>query len=172
MIQVSDNEERLDIASPLTSGMRLLLVLLALFPLLAPYELMLRVQWTDYRHPLFLFAAIISAGAIALSAFLAFAGVAGLGSRMTLDAARATFTYSASTPLVPQRTLVLPLSSLEGVQVRTHEWSDGAPSYSLVVKVSDGSHFESGSSWSRQDLERDKVRIERFLDRAQHHRPS
>jgi hypothetical protein len=166
MIQVANNEERLDIVSPMPSGKRLLFALLALFPLLAPYELMLRAQWTDYWHPLFLLSAIISAGAIALSVFCVFAAVAGLSSRMTLDARRSTFTYSEGAPLVPQRTLELPLSSLESVQVRTHEWSDGAPSYSLMVKMSDGATFESGSSWSRQDLEHDKARIELFLDRA------
>jgi hypothetical protein len=94
MIQVSDNEERLDVFSPMPSGKRFLFALFALIPLLAPYELMLRVQWNDYRHPAFLLAAIISAGAVALSGLFVFAAVAGLSSRMTLDAARSTFTYS------------------------------------------------------------------------------
>ena len=130
------------------------------------YELMWRVQWNDYRHPAFLLAAIISAGAVALSVFLVLAAVAGLSSRMTLDAARATFTYSTGAPLVPRRTRVLSLFSLESVHVRSHEWSDGAPSYTLTVTMSDGATFESGSSWSREDVERDKGRVEAFLDRA------
>ena len=167
MIQVRDSEERLDIVTPMPPGKRLLFALLALFPLLAPYELMLRAQWTDYRHPLFLLAAIVSVGAIALGALFVFAAVAGLSSRMTFDARRSTFTYSEGAPLVPRRTLELPLSSLECVQVRTHEWSEGAPSYSLMVKMSDGATFESGSSSSRQEVEHDKTRIVLLLDRAQ-----
>lgn len=127
---------------------------------------MWRVQWNDYRHPAFVFAAIISAGAVALSVLLVFAAVAGLSSQMTLDSARATFTYSTGAPIVPRRMLVLPLSSLEGVHVRSHEWSDGAPSYTLMVKMSDGATFESGSSWSREDVEHEKGRVEAFLDRA------
>jgi hypothetical protein len=91
---------------------------------------------------------------------------------MTLDARRSTFTYSEGAPLVPRRTLELPLSSLESVQVRTHEWSEGAPSYSLLVKMSDGATFESGSSWSREDIEHDKARIELFLDRTRLRPPS
>ena len=46
------------------------------------------------------------------------------------------------------------------------EWSDGPPSYTLMVKMSDGATFESGSSWSREDMEDEKVRMETFLDRA------
>ena len=165
-IQVSETEGRLDVFSPMPPGKRLLFALLALIPLLAPYELIWRVQWNDYRHPAFLFAAIISAGAVALSVLLVFAAVAGLSSRMTLDAARATFTYSTGAPIVPRRTRVLPLSSLESVHVGAHEWSDGPPSYTLMVKMSDGATFESGSSWSREDVEDEKVRMETFLDRA------
>ncbi len=166
MIQVSDNGERLDVFSRMSSGKRLLFALFALIPLLAPYELMLRVQWNDYRSPAFLIAAIISAGAVALSAFFLFAAVAGLSSRMTLDAAHSTFTYSTGAPIVPRRTLVRPLSSLESVHVRTHEWSDGGPSYTLMVKMSDGATFDSDSSWSRDDIEQQKARVEVFLDRA------
>ena len=166
MIQVSESAERLDLFSPMPSWQRVFFALLSLLPLLAPYELMWRVQWNDYRHPAFLFAAIISAGAVALSAFLLFAAVAGLSSRMTLDAERATFTYSTGAPVVPHRTRVLPLSSVESVQIRTHEWSDGAPSYTLLVKMSDGATFESGSSGSREDVEHEKARVEMFLDRT------
>lgn len=166
MIQVSESEGHLDLFSPMPSGKRVLFAVLALVPLLAPYELTWRVQWNDYRHPAFLFAAIISAGAVALSGLLVFAAVAGLSSRMTFDAARATFTYSTGAPVVPQRTRVLPLSSLESVHVRAHEWSDGPPSYTLLVKMSDGATFESGSCWSRADVEDQRVRVEAFLDRA------
>ena len=170
MIQVSDNEERLDVFSRMPRGKRFLLASLALIPLLAPYELMLRVQWNDYRHPAFLFAAIVSGGAVAVSALFMFAAVAGLSSRMTLDAAHSTFTHSSWAPIVPRRTRVLPLSSLESVQVRTHEWSDGAPSYSMVVKMFDGTTFDSDSSWSREDIEHEKVRVEAFLERAKRFR--
>jgi hypothetical protein len=168
MIQVSEGKEVLEINSPMRPATRVVFALIALVPLLAPYELMLRVQWTDYGHPFFLLAATISAGALAVSGLLVFAAAAGLSSRMTLDAARSTFTYSHGAPMVPHRTQVRPLSSLEGVQVRTHEWSDGAPSYSITVALSDGTTFDSGSSWSLEGIERDKARIDAFLDRIQH----
>ncbi len=166
MIEVSGRADRLDIVSPMPSGKRLLFALLSLIPLLAPYELILRVQWSDYRHPLFVFAAIISAGAIALSVFLIYAAVAGLSTRMTLDRARSTFTYSEVAAVLPQRTQVFPLSLVESVHVRTHEWSDGAPSFSLMIKMSDGVTFDTGSSWAQQDIEHAKTLVENLVGQA------
>ena len=76
------------------AGWRLLFALLSLVPLLAPYELLVRVEWNDYFHPFFLLAAIVSAGAVAVSVFFLFSAAAGLTSRMRFDRARSTFTYS------------------------------------------------------------------------------
>lgn len=171
MLEIVDNADRLEILSPMAGGRRLLFVLLGLIPLLAPYELLLRIEWQNYLHPFFLFAVIVSAGAVAVSAFLFFAALAGLDSRMTLDAARLTFTYSAVAPVIRQRTRVYPLSSLGEVDIRTHEWSDGAPSYSLTIITSDGAAFESASSWSREEVERGKARVEAFLKRGAGARP-
>jgi hypothetical protein len=167
MIEVSGGADRLDIISPMPRGKRLLFALLSLIPLLAPYELILRVQWSDYRHPLFLFAVIISAGAVALSAFLIYAAVAGLSTRMTLDPASSTFTYSEEAAVLSRRTQVFPLSLVESVHIRTHEWSDGAPSFSLMVKMADGASFVTGSSSSQQDVQHAKALLEGFLGWAQ-----
>jgi hypothetical protein len=168
MIQVCEGREVLEINSPMRPATRVVFALIALVPLLAPYELMWRIQWADYGHPFFLIAATISAGALAVSGLFVFAAAGGLSSRMTLDAARSTFTYSREAPIVPYRKQVRPLSSLEGVHVRTHEWSDGTPSYSITVTLSDGTTFDTGSSWSLEGITRDKARIDAFLDRIQH----
>lgn len=167
MIQLSDSGDRLDVDSPMSPGLRIVLVLLSLIPLLAPYELMVRVRWTDYRHPVFLFAAIIAAGAVAVSLLLFFAGVAGVSSRMTFDAARSLFTYSEKTPWIRPRTRTFPLSAVQSIGIDRHEWSDGAPTFSLVVNMSDGSALRSASSFSLNDVEEGKSRVERFLNRSQ-----
>ncbi len=164
-LQVSEKPDRLDITSPMSWGARPVFVLFALFPFLALYELILRVRWTDYRHPFFVLAAAISAGAVALSLFLMFAAVAGLSSRVTLDAARSTFRYSEVAVAGRGHGQVFPLSSLQCVRVQMQEWSDGAPSYSLVFTMADGAAFTSGSSRSREAIERAKSRVEAFLDR-------
>jgi len=100
------------------TGTRVLFAVLALFPLLAPYELIVKVEWESYLHPFFLLAAFISVGATALSAFLVFAAVAGLSSQMVFDARAATFTYSAQAPIVRPTSQVYPMADVVGVEVR------------------------------------------------------
>jgi hypothetical protein len=146
-------------------GMRVVILLLALIPWLAPYELLLKIEWTRFVHPFFAFALLVSLGAVAVSALFAFAALAGLSSRIVLDAESRSITVTEVAPVIPLRTRVRPLSSVRGVEVETHDWSDGAPSYSLEIEMADGESFASGSSWSRDDVERARVRVEAFLAR-------
>lgn len=145
------------------SGTRILFALLSLIPLMAPYELMVRVRWTDYRHPFFLFAAIVAAGALAVSLLLLFAAVAGLSSRMTFDAAQSTFTYTERSVWIRPRTRVFSLSAVQAVNIDRHEWSDGGPTFSLVITMFDGSTFRSASSFSLEEVEQRRARVEGFL---------
>ncbi len=170
MIQINERHALLEIASPMPAGRRILFAAMGLVPLLAPYELLLEAEWKSYRHPVFLFAVLISAGAVAVSLFLLFAAVVGLSSRMRFDAARSIFTYSAAAPVVPFRSRTHPLSAVAQVSIRTHDWSEGAPSYSLRVTTSEGASHDSASSWVREEVERCEGRLKTFL--KDHGRPS
>ena len=144
-------------------GMRLLLAAFGFFPLLAPYELLIRIEWENFMNPLFFLAAIISAGATALSALLFFAAAAGLSSKIVFDRHTATFSYSSEAPVVRRTRRVQPLSDVRSIGVGVREWSDSAPTYHLGVTVKDGTVFESGSSWSRDEIERIRSRVHQFL---------
>jgi hypothetical protein len=143
--------------------MRVLLAALGLFPLLAPYELLIRIDWEHFLNPFFFLAAFISAGATALSALLFFAGVAGLSSKIVFDRRTATFSYSSEAPVVRRTRQVQPLSDVRSIEVGVRDWSDSAPTYHLGVTVKDGTVFESGSSWSRDEIERIRGRVDQFL---------
>jgi hypothetical protein len=145
--------------------MRVLLAALGLVPLLAPYELLIKTDWDHYLNPFFLLAAFVSAGAAALSAFFFFAAGAGLSSKIAFDRRAATLSYSAEGPVVRRAGQVRPLSDVRNIEVGVRDWSDGAPTYHLRVTVKDGTGFESGSSWSRDEIERIRSRVEQFLAR-------
>jgi hypothetical protein len=144
-------------------GMRVLLVVLAVFPLIAPYELLVRIDWQSYLHPFFLLAAFISAGAVALSAFFIFAAIAGLSSEIVFDRPSSTLTHSFEAPVVRRTRRVYPLTAISNVETAERDWSDSAPSYHLRVILDDDTVIESGSSWSRDDIEAIRVRVERFV---------
>jgi hypothetical protein len=162
-LPIVETADTLEIASPMLVGKRILFFLLAIFPLIAPYELLLKPRWTGYANVFFLFAAAISIGALALTALLVFAAVAGLQSRMRFDRARGLFTYAASAPVVPLRTAEAPLASIASLEIRTYDWSDGAPSYALSVALRDGRIFQTSSTWSKEEVEALKRRASAFL---------
>lgn len=161
--ELVESEDRLEVRSPMRPGMRILLAALALFPLLAPYELLIRLDWEYYFHPLFFLAAFVSAGAVALSMLLLFAAIAGLSTNMVFKGSCATFTHSEKTPLTRWAEHTYALRDIRGVEVGVREWSDGAPTYHLRVTMSDGTSLESGASWSRDEIESIRDSVTQFI---------
>jgi hypothetical protein len=162
-LDLIEGADRLEIRSPMRIGLRVLLAVLGLLPLLAPYELLIQVEWETFAHPFFVLAAIVSAGATALSALLLFAAVAGSSSIIVFDKSTGTFSYSAEAPVVKRKRRVHPLADIRSVGVGVREWSDGAPSYYLRVRTNGGSVFDTASSWSRDEVERIRNRIREYL---------
>ena len=160
--------DRLEVRSPMRPGFRVVLLLLGVVPLVAPYELLVRAGWQDYLNPFFLLAAFISAGAAVLSLFLVFAALARISSQLVFDRSASTLTYSFEAPVVRRTSRVYPLSAVGSVEVEERTWTDGAPTYHLRVAMDDGAVIESGSSSSRDEVEAIRARIERFTagDRA------
>ncbi len=156
-------DDRLEVRSPMRPGMRVLLAALALFPLIAPYELLIKTEWEYYFHPFFFLAAAVSAGAVWLSVFLLFAAIAGLSARMVFVASCATFTYSDKTLLTRWTERTFPLGDIRSVEVGVREWSDGAPTYHLRVIMNDGTRLECGSSWSRDEIESIRDSVTQFI---------
>jgi hypothetical protein len=160
-----EREARLEVRSPTRVGMRVVFALVGLFPLIAPYELLVRTAWTTYLHPFFALAAVISLGATALSAFLFFAAVAASSSGMVFDRRTATVCAWSRAPIVRRTEREVAWSQVVGVEVAKTDWTDGSPSYRLRVALADGSSLESGSSWSRSEVETIRDRVVRFVER-------
>ena len=143
--------------------MRVLLAGLVLFPLVAPYELLLRVNWQHYLNPFFVFAAFISAGATALSAFFIFAAVAGLSSEIVFDKSNSTLTHSCEAPVVRRTLRTYPLSSYRRAATATRDWSDSCPTYHLELTLEDGTVIESGAAFSAEEIDTIRSRVEHFM---------
>ncbi len=144
-------------------GKRVLFILLALFPLLAPYELLIRPGWTSYLNFIFILSLVISLGALFLSGFLIFAAVAGLSTQLRFSASERTLTYLREAPIVPLRRELIAFDSISRVEVEKHDWSDGDPTYSLRVTLEDGRTFKSGSVWNQTEINHASQRIEGLL---------
>ena len=163
MFRMVEERDVLEIQSVMTVGQRGLFLLLALFPLLAPYQLIMRPEWDSYLNVFFVFVLVISAGAMAVSAFLVWAAVAGLDSNVRFDKTDDTLTYAEGAPIIRWRSQRHSIRGISGLQVEKHDWSDGAPGYVLLVQMADGSSFRTGSSWSRKEIEAMVQRVSAFL---------
>lgn len=163
MIRVIESKDVLEIKSLWPAGRRVLFLLLALFPLVAPYELIIRPNWDSYLNVFFLFAAAVSIGAMAVSALLVWTAVAGLSTVLRFDRADGSMEYSVGAPIVRWRTEKYPIEAIEKLQVDEHDWSEGWPSYSLVTIMIDGKSFKTGSSWSKQEIEAINQKVSSFL---------
>ncbi|MDZ4178134.1 MAG: hypothetical protein U1E29_02700 [Coriobacteriia bacterium] len=154
MLKSTEYDDRFEVVVPMRIGTRLLLAAASLIPLLAPYELLLRVEWESLLNPFFIFAALISLGAVALSGLLLLAAIAGLSARIVFDLTRATVTYSTWAPVIRRRTSVFPLAAIERVEAGTREWSDASPTHHVRVSISGGTVIEIGSDWNLGDIDR------------------
>ena len=153
----------LEIRSPMPVGKRVLLFLLALVPLLAPYELLVKPRWNGTASAFFLMAALVSLGAVGVSLLFAWGAVAGLRSSLIFDRARGRLTHTAWAPVMGRRTSRCALGAIAALEVETHEWSDGAPTYSLKVATVDRRVFSTSSSTSRDEVEVLRQRVAAFL---------
>lgn len=166
LLEFTETDGVIDLVSPMPVGRRIMFGLLALIPLLAPYELLLRPQWDDWRHPAFFFVLAIALGAMAVSAFLVFAALAGLEQRMRFDASARLFTYWRRAPVLPARSESWGFASIERVVTAVHTCSDGPDSYSVRVVVEDGRELTTGSTDSRADVDRYVARLNDLLQAA------
>jgi hypothetical protein len=56
------------------------------------------------------------------------------------------------------------IEDIADFRIAKKDWSDGGPSYALVIQMADGRTFKSGSSWSREEIEVIVRRVSTFLD--------
>ena len=147
---------------------RILLFLIGLLPLLAPYELLIKPQWADdfYFSPIFWLSLLISAGAMALTFFAVFAALYGLNQRVRFDADGQLITHGFEAALLPYRERRYPFSAVETLCVKRHEWIESPTTYSLALKVEGVREVEFGNFTTEEDAERHLSAIRKIVKRG------
>jgi hypothetical protein len=148
----------------MTPGLRAFFFLIGLVPLAAPYELLIKPGWETIFHPFFALAAIISGGALVVSALFVWASVAGIEAGARFDRRRRTLTTVERAPVMPTRTRTRPLDELRAIEIEKTDWSDSGPTYSLRLGFADGQALKLLASFARpEEAEAVRRRIGRFL---------
>ena len=161
--EVVTSSVRLEIRSPMRAGLRVVLAVMGAVPLLAPYELLVRPGWQRVADPFFAFAALVSAGAVAVSCLFLAAAVAGTSSRIVVDRRAGTVAFTSQAPVVRRSTRVYALRDVVAVEVGVQDWSDGDPAHHVRLAMVDGTVLRTGSSTSCAEVEAIRARLASFL---------
>jgi hypothetical protein len=140
------------------AGLRVFMVLVGLFPFIAPYELLLRPGWREFNLAL-LISILVSLGAVAVGLICLAAGLFGLNQTLRLDPSTHTLIYTYETALTPLRKRVYRFEDLTNLEVTCHDWSDGPSTCSLRLFFSDRKKIELGHYKNRPSAEADRARL-------------
>ncbi len=165
MEQITQTADRIEFSERMSTGLRVFLFIVGLLPWLAPYELLIRPDWTGFSI-FTLFFLVISLGAVAVS--LAFIGGAIFGMNQTLiiDRAQRTIIHAYESAAFPLKVRTYAFGQLQSIELVEHDWDSGPSTYGLKFTFAGGHHTEPGSLSSREEARQWKERIEGWLGPA------
>lgn len=153
MDKIQQSENHIEFSRDLGFTARTFVLIGGLFPLLVPYELLIKPSWPEGFSLLWLFAVIISAGAIGVSIFFLLAALFGMSQSIRFDIVSQSIFYSYKTALKHFHKRSYPFNKVERLQVVTHEWTDGPPFYNIGLKIKGVREIEFGSFILHNDAE-------------------
>jgi hypothetical protein len=158
------SETGVTMLSPVSPAKRVGLFVAGLLPLIAPYELLLRPDWQgNYLSLAFVVPTLISLGALALSILLMLAAITSTSVRIHFDASTRHLTETRSGLVGGPRVRQVPFAGITRVHVRETTWSDGPPSYTLIIELADDRRLTLGSDRQRESLDQTAEKITAML---------
>jgi len=137
----------------MSSKARLGFGLAATLPLIAPYELLIKPAWTEILNLFWLFAFIVSLGAMSVSVLLLLVAIFGLNQRVEFDASTHTIHVADSHLLQRKREIQYSFSDVAGIEVISHDWTDGPSTYEISLTPKAGKPFTFGDFSKQHDAE-------------------
>jgi len=152
MHTMTQTETRLEFTETLSTGTRVFLFILGLFPWLALYELLIKPDWSEFTL-VTLFFLVISLGAVTVSLGFIGAAVFGVNQIVAFELTARSITHRYETTVNAQRTRRYSFNDIAKSEVREHDWDNGPDTYSLEIHLSDGHKILCGDFSSRKEAE-------------------
>jgi hypothetical protein len=140
-----------------STAKRIVLSLLGLFPLIAPYELWRGLWPLNAFTPFF---AIIVLGALSVGGMFVLSGIAGYDQRWSLRPGRLLIQRHA--PFRHSRR-VLPGHRIARIEPVRHEWSDGDPSFAVALTLVTGERLETPAMSAQATADALEAALRRIL---------
>jgi hypothetical protein len=154
MDTIRHTSDKLEFISSLSPIIRIILALFGFFPLLAPYELLVKPDWPAGVSIAMLFMLAISLGAVGISLFLFAAAVLGRSQHFEFDAARRVVIYRFKTAVNPAGKEVYDFAQIESLVLKVHEWDSGPNSYDICLNIRGRREMTFGNFASQAEAER------------------
>lgn len=152
MPTVTQTENKIVITETMSTGIRVFLFIMGLFPWLAPYELLIKPGWTGFSLMTLVFIGI-SLGAIAVSFGFIGAAIFGMNQTTTFDLNARTITHRYETAVNALRTKRYSFNDITKSEVREHNWDSGPNTYSLEIYFKDKHKILCGNFSSRVEAQ-------------------
>ncbi len=153
MNHLKQSPEQMVFSTTMSAKARIGFGIAALFPLLAPYNLLIRHSWSGTPTLAFLIAAVVSIGAIIVSVLLLLVAIFGINRRVEFDTTAKTIHVAESHLLQSRRDVYFPFYDIVQLELVCHDWSDGPSTYDLRLISQNGKSFAFGDFSSRVEAE-------------------
>jgi len=152
MSKITQTNDKIEITETMSTGIRVFLFIMGLFPWMAPYELLIKPGWAGFHISTLVFL-IISLGAIAVSIGFIGAAVFGMNQTATFDLTTRTIIHRYETAINALRTKRYSFNDMTKSVVREHDWDSGPRTYSIEISFKDGHKILCGNFSSHKEAE-------------------
>jgi hypothetical protein len=166
MDKITGSGQRLSFDKRVHPVIRSGIFLIALLPLLAPYELLLKVRWESFFNPSFFFALLISIIMAAVSAFIMFVALFARNQYVCFDGDGSTLTYGWSDAVRPYRETIYRFEEISEPELETHTWSDSPNSYHILVKTRDGLKISFGDFAAKEQAQQYLAKLAEIISHS------
>jgi hypothetical protein len=154
MDNIKQSNNKIEFTSHLSLAARALIMIFGLFPLLAPYELLIKPSWNGKINWLMVFLLLISIGAIVLSIFSICTALFGINQSIQINSTNRIITNGYKPGLLRFRQNQYLFSEIEIVQLKVHEWTDGPTTFNIGLKAVGHREIEFGGFATQEEAEK------------------
>jgi hypothetical protein len=122
-------------------------------PFLAPYELLIKPAWTDIPSLAWLFAFVVSLGAIAVSILLLLVAIFGMNRLVEFNATSKTIRITESHLMQRKQEFKYSFADVAQIEVISHDWTEGPSTYEIRLMLNKGKPFAFGDFSKGVDAE-------------------
>lgn len=145
-------------------AVRVVIFLVGLLPLLAPYDLLFKVRWESFFNVSFFISFLFSIFIASFSVLIVFIAFFAQNQHICFDRDRSLLTYGWSDAVRAYRETTHRFQEISEPELKVHDWSDGPNSYDLLVKTRSGDKISFGDFSSREEAERYQSIVKTILD--------